>query len=449
MRKSEGKWTILHSASPAEASRPTMNTRFFYGYVIVGIVFINIACSFGLWLSFSVFFVAILEEFGQGRGVTAGIFALGTFIFGLNSLFIGKIVDRVGPTRVLAAGSLLLALSFVLISQSTRLWHLYLFFGLFTATGSSALGWVPHAAILSAWFIKKRGTFLSLAYAGMGVGILLLSPLLQYMISLWGWRITYLLLAAFMVLIIFPLNLFFQVDSPEQKGAYPDNTSPDQTNDRPKLRSSHQPEKPGTDMPHWTLRAAMHSPQFWSLFMANLFIPLGIFPISTHQTAYLVDLGYSKLLAASIFGLLGVWSTVGRIVFGIISDRIGRLSAITLSFLSSILGVLILLLMQRETTPLAILYLYSFLFGLGFGARGPILAAIVADLFQGKNFAAIFGFITVGWGIGGALGPWFGGFVYDMQGSYTLAFLAAILCLVLSCGCFWIAIPPKRRTQRN
>ncbi|RMF85974.1 MAG: MFS transporter [Nitrospinota bacterium] len=418
--------------------------RFFYGWVIVGLVFLNIACSFGLWFSFSVFFVAILEEFGRGRGVTAGIFAVGTFIFGLTSLLIGRIVDRIGPSRVLALGSLVLALSFVLISQSTRFWQLYLFFGLFTATGSSALGWVPHATILSAWFVKKRGTFLGIAYAGMGIGILTLSPLIQYLISLWGWRMTYLFLAGVIALVLFPLNFFFQIDTPAQKGTYPDNQPPERRAERKPVPAPRQRIHGTPRLQDWTLREALRGRQLWLLFLANIFIPLGVFPVSTHQIAYVVDLGYDKLLAASIFGLLGIWSTIGRILFGIISDRIGRVNAITLSFITSAIGIVLLLLL-RDNTQVWLLYIYAFFFGLGFGARGPILSAIAADLFQGSNFAVIFGFISLGWGIGGALGPWFAGFVYDLMGSYTLAFLAAILFLGCSCLCFWLAVPRRAR----
>ena len=157
-----------------------------------------------------------------------------------------------------------------------------------------------------------------------------------------------------------------------------------------------------------------------------------------HQVPYIVEQGYSKGLAAFIFGFMGFLSTVGRLIFGALSDAVGREKTVTLSFLCSILGILALLFLSfLQSTVL--LYIYAILFGLGFGARGPIIAAMMADLYQGKHFGSIYGFINIGNGIGGALGPWLGGYLYDTSGNYVVAFIICIPVLILACIFFWIA----------
>ncbi len=124
---------------------------------------------------------------------------------------------------------------------------------------------------------------------------------------------------------------------------------------------------------------------------------------------------------------------------GSISKKtIGRGQAITLSFICSISGILILVLLPALKS-IFWLYLYAVLFGLGFGSRGPIMAAMIADMFSGKHFGSIYGFINIGNGIGGALGPWLGGFLHDLTGSYRIAFSLCIPALVLANIFFWIA----------
>jgi MFS family permease len=165
----------------------------------------------------------------------------------------------------------------------------------------------------------------------------------------------------------------------------------------------------------WTVRRAVRTREFWALTAVQMFIPLGIFPISLHQVAYLVDLGFSKVFAAGVLGHMGLMSSCGRILFGSLSDRLGRFGGVAVSIACSQIGIVILLLID-DTSIVWPLYLYALFFGLGYGARGPIISAIAADLFAGKQFGTIFGLISIGHGIGGALGPWMGGVVYDHFG---------------------------------
>ena len=162
---------------------------------------------------------------------------------------------------------------------------------------------------------------------------------------------------------------------------------------------------------------ALRTRAFWALFFAYLCTPLAVFPIVTHQVAFAVDQGFPRLFVAGIFGLTGLLSVVGRIVFGIAADRIGRATSATISYACTAAGTLCLLGLEtwRHSAPL---YAYALLFGLGFGARGPIITAIASQLFQGRRFGVIYGILSIGNGIGGGVAPWFGGAIYDLTGSY-------------------------------
>src|SRR4030095_13522610 len=180
---------------------------------------------------------------------------------------------------------------------------------------------------------------------------------------------------------------------------------------------------------------------FWALFFAYLCTPLAVFPVVTHQVAFAVDQGFPRLFVAGIFGLTGLLSVVGRIVFGIAADRIGRATSATISYGCTAAGTLCLLGLEswRHEAPL---YAYAMLFGLGFGARGPLITAIASQLFHGRRFGVIYGFLSVGNGIGGGIAPWFGGMIHDVTGSYRIAFLIAVGFCAMGATCFWLARPP-------
>jgi predicted MFS family arabinose efflux permease len=255
---------------------------------------------------------------------------------------------------------------------------------------------------------------------------------------LWvGWRQSFLYLAALLgaqaVLAYVGLR-----NSPYQMGLLPYGTAP----------SSPSPSNAATVAPaaEWTVQRALRTREFWALCVVQILIPVGIFPIAVHQVAFLVDVGFSGVFAATILGHMGLMSACGRVGFSSLSDRLGRFGGVTLSVLCSQLGIGVLLLVHDASAAWP-LYLYALFFGLGYGARGPIISAIIADLFPGRHLATIYGIISIGHGIGGALGPWYGGYVYDRVGAYKPAFVLALLSLVGVVVCFWVAT--RRLAQRT
>jgi MFS family permease len=187
-----------------------------------------------------------------------------------------------------------------------------------------------------------------------------------------------------------------------------------------------------------TLGEALRARAFWALFAAYVFTPLAVFPVATHAVAFAVDRGFSPMTAATAYGAMGLSSTLGRVGFGALTDRIGGAGAASLSFACTAGGALALL--TLETTPRgAALALFALLFGLGFGARGPIITAMASERFGGRHFGIIYGVLNLANGLGAAVGPWFGGVVHDVSGSYRVAFLATVGFSALGAACFWLA----------
>lgn len=334
---------------------------------------------------------------------------------------VGLAVDRLGPRRVLLAGGLLLGASSLLMATLRAPWQLYLYTGVLGAAGLVGVGWVPMGVVLAQAVRERRGRTTGLAFSGMGVGVFVVGPLAQALIDALGWRLASATLGAGALALLVPAALLVRpAPAPGRRAADPD----------------------GARGAGPTLRAALRTRAFWALFAAYFATPLAVFPVFTHQVAFAVDLGFPRLLVATVFGTMGLVSSVGRLVFGALADRIGGPMAATLSFACTAAGAAALVALEAWPTT-AWLAAYAVLFGLGFGARGPIITAMATERFGGPRFGAIYGVLNLANGLGAALGPWFAGAVHDALGSYRLAFVAAIAFAGLGAACFWVAGRPS------
>lgn len=386
-----------------------------YGLVALG--FAHIGVSRGLRGTFGVFYVAFIEAFGWSRAAAAGALSLAIITEGLSLPLAGSFTDRLGPRRTLLLGGVILGLGLGFTATVSSLWQLYFWVGLVTALGLGLIGMVPHIAILSREFSEGRGTALGLAFAGGGFGIMILVPLSQLLVSRWGWPTAYVGLAVLTAMLVIPPVLFFFPAAPSKSAA-----------------ACPAGSEKAAD---WTVAQALKSAVFWVLFGSRVLASMGNQIIVTHQIAYAVDVGFSKLFAAAVFGFMGICSIFGRIFFGYLADRIKREAAFTWVQVVSALGIVALMLLKDGSLP-ELLYAYAIFYGLGQGSRALVLSAISSDIFLGKSFGAILGYFTLSIGIGGATGSWLGGFIYDVTGSYTSAFGIAIVCFIVSVVAVWV-----------
>jgi MFS family permease len=404
-------------------------------WLVAAIAFLVLGFSRGIHSSFGVFNVALLDTFGWSRGATAGIFSVVLTVDALLSPVVGHLLDRYGTKKISVAGCVALIVGLLLSSQVTALWQLYVCFGIIVAVGFTFVGMVPHVFLISEWFSANRASAIGFVYAGTGLGIMFLAPLSERLISSYGWTPTLEIYSAIMLVGLLPVVWVFYQPGPHGEHLH------------------HRAEKKGDASP-WTARLALQSLQFWLLFIARIAAASGTTVIVTHQVAHVVDVGFSKFLSASIFGLAGITSSFGRVIFGFIADRLSKQAAYTLNIAMTVIGVGALMVL-RDPSQAWLLYVYVIFFGIGFGSRAVIFSALTADIFSGKGFGSILGYSTVAVGVGGALGSWLGGALYDWTGSYLVAFALSALVLSVSDVCIWLAAVPsvanydKRLWQQN
>lgn len=405
----------------AQAATPWITQLRRYG--LVALAFLHIGVGRGLHGTFGVFFVAMLDAFGWSRATTAGAISLAIIFEGACLPYAGGLIDRIGGRKTLMAGGVVLFLGLSLASTITSIWQFYFWIGIVSAAGIALIGMVPHVAIITREFPQRRGTALGIAWAGGGVGIVLLVPVTQLMIDKWDWSWAYIGLAVITVLLVIPpVQLFL-----------PASRSIQSTDAAPAKESPQQGVPAQAD---WTVKRALTNWAFWLLFIARTLASMGNQVIVTHQIAHAVDVGYAKVFAASIFGLMGVVSIGGRIGFGYLADVMNRQWVFTWVQVISAVGIFALLAMHDASSSW-LLYLYAVCYGLGQGSRALVLSAISADIFHGKHFGAIFGYFTFSIGLGGAIGAWLGGYLFDITHSYAVPFWVSLACLIASVFIVW------------
>lgn len=416
---------------------------FYYGWVIVAVAAFSMAFWFGIRSSFSVFYVALLEDFSWSRGGLAGVQSAAMITYTLMAPLLGSLIDRFGPRRVILPGIGLLTLGLILCAMVQTLTQFYLLYGLLVGGGVACIGVVCYSAILVHWFEKKRGLASGIAVSGMGLGVLLLVPLSQYFISLWGWRTTFVFLAGLGLIGLLPLNGLFLRHKPHQVGqlidgnkVHPGSTQPVSSRSGIYLNSD------------WTFTKALNASSFWCYMAFSFCATLGVYIVLVHNVKYLVDQGVPKMTAAAVFAVVGVISSVFRIIWGWISDQIGRELTYTLGILCGCVGVGALLMLET-TGSQGFVYLFPLFFGIGWGVTAPIVMSAAADIFKGRIFGLIFGIVEGVIGLAGAFGAWAAGFIFDRTQSYHWAFVVAMVSIMLSCLFLWLAAPRKNRPAAN
>lgn len=417
-------------------------SRFFYGWVIILLGLFIFFLAYGFRYSFSVIFPSLLQQFQWPRGATAAILSFHLLAYGITAPIAGAMVDRLGVRKTMGLGTLLMALGVAASALGSSLWHFYLSFGLLMGAGLCLMGSVPLTRVVANWFVAKRGLALSFMFIGGG-GSHLLYPFIAVLIATVGWRGTFVVEGALVAVLLFPAIVLLIRHRPEEMGLLPDGSNElTEAKANPNSREMVvDKEWAATD---WTLPKAMKSYRFWALcFTAFAIWGIGQHILVAHHIAFAEDMGYSKLYASSVLALFGVFMSVGALA-AFISDRIGREATLSLGVVIAALGVTALMLI-RDTTQPWLLYTYAILFGLGFGMSMPTIPAAATDMLQGRRAGAAIGFVWFAFAMGGAVGPWLGGVVFEIGGSYLPAFIVAAAMLLAGGVSMWIAAPRRVR----
>jgi len=410
----------------------------YYGWIIVAVALISMAFWFGIRSSFSVFYVALLEDFPWSRGETAGAQSMALITYTILAPLVGGLIDRFGPRRIIGTGILLLALGLILCSSVRSLARFYFSYGVIMAAGITSISIVSYSAIIAHWFEKKRGLASGIAVSGMGLGTFLLVPISQHFIALWGWRFAFMVLGVLVLIILLPLNIIFLRHKPQELGLRPDGLKEVEPS------SARGVAEENSNWPEidWTIKKVLRTGRFWALILFPFLAVIGVYIVLVHHVKFLVDIGIDTMTAAFIFALAGFISMFFRIFWGWLSDHIGREKTYTIGIFCICIGVSSLLLLNTQQEKL---FVYSFIifFGIGWGVTAPMFMSVAADLFKGRMFGLIYGIVEGGIGIGCAFGAWVAGYIFDKTMSYQFSFVLAIIVFILSCLFIWLAAPRK------
>jgi MFS family permease len=414
---------------------------FYYGWLIIGIAFVTMAIAVTARTAFSLLLPPLIDEFGWDRGLVAGAFSFGFLVSAVLSPIFGRIMDRYGPRVVIGSGVCLMSIGLFTAPAIEKPWQLYATLGVLVAAGANLTTYTAHSLFLPNWFVRRRGLAISIAFSGAGVGAIVLLPWLQTIIGRDGWRASCSAMGVLVLLIIGPLTLLLR-RRPEDIGLLPDGASRAAGADQ--QRRASNVVDPAWVAIEWTLGRAMRTSRFWWIVLGYFGALFAWYAVQVHQTKYLIEVGFTPLVAAWSLGIVSVVGIPGQIGFGALSDRIGREWVWTAACCGfAICYAMLIALEHGPSKPL--LYLMVISQGvLGYAATS-VMGPIVAEIFEGPHYGSIFGTITVALIGGGAAGPWVAGLVRDATGSYRLAFLLAIACCVISAAAIWLAAPRKVR----
>ena len=384
------------------------------------VLFLCFAFNFvgrGVGDTYMVFLLPLEKEFGWHRSQMTSVYSALMVVSGLAAPLGGMVFERWGPRVLYAGGLALLGSGYFLASKVTALWQFYVCISLLGGLGAAAIGMVPAAALISRWFERRLSTAIGIAYAGFGCGSLLIVPLAQTQIDAVGWRHAYEVIGGSLLVV---LLLSLAVPWRTIRAGLPSLVVP-----RHHVAAGAGP-----------VRAALRDRTFWRLVQVMFFTAVGMYLIIVQSVAYLVDVGYTALQAATAFGAAGALSVVGVSSSGWLADRFGHRRAATVSFIGTFLGISLLLAMSFGAS-ISMLVAYVLLFGICQGARGPLAAGLSARLFSGPGQATIYGVIFACMSIGSGIGSLLAGALHDLSGGYRAGFVLSMVCVLLAALPFW------------
>ncbi|MBN2239754.1 MAG: MFS transporter [Dehalococcoidales bacterium] len=381
--------------------------KFFYGYVIVALGFLINTVLMGTLYTYSVFFEPLTEEFGWTRAATSGAFSLYMFLHGFLYIVTGKLNDKLGPRIIMSCCGLFIGAGYILMSLTSQIWHIYIFYGVIIAVGMSG-GYVPLTSTVTRWFANhpKRGLMVGISVAGVGMGTMVFPPLATWLITSFGWQTSYVVIGISSLVIIMSSAQFLK---------------------RAPAEMYQSTDSNGLVIPQRgvSMQKAFKMRQFWLLSAAYFGFGFLLQSIMVHLVMHTTDLGIPRSTASSLFIMIGGASILARVLLGGAADRIGNAKIMVGSFILMV-AAFVWIFFSKEMWAF---YLFAIAFGAGYGGLVSSQSPIVADLFGMKSHGVILGVIVSLITFGSAVGPLIAGRIFDTTGSYTIAF---IICLVFA-----------------
>jgi MFS family permease len=402
-----------------------------YGWVILAVVFVIMSVMVSLRNSLGFFFKTVSADFGWNRAQTAGAFSIGMLVQSVCSPIFGSLGERWSLRWMMASGFFFGGAALLIGSSINSLWQFYAMYALLNV-GFSASTFVPQVQILSNWFVKKRGLAIGIANSGQGMSAVL-NMAVPFLIAAIGWRDSYLALAGFAILVVFPPAAFLLRDHPRQRASLPD---------EPFLSPSERSaiEREGGELRRMGSSIPVGAP-FWRRFFSFRFFLVALIFVAVafnmtgtivHIVPHATDQGFTLPESAFIFLLWGICAIAGNLISGI-SDSLGRVSTFIGGTVLGVCACLLLAAFVRGMPP-ALFYCGTALSGAGLGLTRPTASALLADHFSGPGFGRLNGSAVTVFALAGGLGSFVMGHLFDISGSYRSAFMMLAFASLAGAG---------------
>jgi len=372
-----------------------------YGWVVVGAAALITCVGMGALFSLAIFLKPIEEAMGWSRTGISTIAFLNWIFMGVGSFLWGALSDRYGGRIVALAGGALLGLGLVLSSQVAALWQLQLTFGVMVGLAVGAF-YAPLTATATRWFTANRGLAVALVSAGIGLGVLVISPLARWITNVADWRIAMLVLGDLAWLIIIPAALLIREQPASARGVGPDGTRAPAERD-------------------FSAAEVVRAPQFWVIALTHFACCAAHSGPIFHMVTHAIDQGMTAMTAATVLSVSGLASIVGRIGTGMLADRFGAKRTLVAGLALQAVMVYLYLFAQDAGT----FYGLALVFGAAYGGVMPLYALLTREYFGEKVMGTAYGGVFLVSTLGMGLGSFAGGWLYDELGSYAWLFISS------------------------
>ncbi len=392
-----------------DTSSPSPGRSWFYGWIIVAICTAIVFVVTGTKGSFGALFKDMQEDMGWDRGTTAGASAISTLAWGLTLPLVGPLVDRYGAKRVMVGSIFLMIAAVVPMFWVKSLWALYLFFGVLPGAAIAGSTVVPAASLIGIWFHNRAGLASGLISSAFPLGWAVFTPITALLVPIWGWRISYIVLSASLLLIL-PLALFFLRDEP-LAGEIPE----------AERSTTASPSSPAFKI---TLREAMGTPLFRLLLLSQVSCGFVDHVVAVHFIPFVSDTGQTEVFAAMLLSAIHLAAVAGSVTSGWMCDHYNRKS--TLFMMHGLRAIsLPMLILFGHTGSVAWLFLFAPLYGATVMMGFPPTSTLVVRAFGHRSVGTVYGTLQVTHQLGMAAGAYFTGLIFDLAGSYYPVFVIA------------------------
>ena len=375
--------------------------QIFYGWVIVAAGIVVTCVGMGAMLSLSVFLQPISEAMGWSRTGVSTAALLNWLCMGVGSFLWGALSDRFGTRAVILSGGVLLGLGMVLGSQTTTLLQFQLVFGVMVGLAAGSF-YAPLIATTTRWFTEHRSLAVALVSSGVSVGSMLMNPLARWLINTYDWRFSMLLIGDAVWLLVIPAAILVRNAPATTVDSTPATTA-------------------GADGRELTVGQALRTPQFAAIALTHLACCATHSGPIFHMITHAMDQGVPAMAAATILSTASFASLGGRILCGLIADRVGAKPTLVAGLALQAVAVS-LYLFTRELTSF---YALALVFGFSYGSVMPLYAILVREYFGARIMGTAFGAVAFASTLGMAIGPLAGGWLYDGFGSYAWLFIGS------------------------